>query len=228
MRMKTEHYQRLWDMSNVNGRTLRMDLILSRRVCREVLAELEHFGAPYRKKIAELSKGLPFTAARLADVQEAYRDFTENQRGILRSIGSWLAHSPRDMVKHLPFEEVAAIYAVNRVHWHEARPEYEEHGLMGLLHIGKYEDSSIYLAKADKTGFFFDMGPTCEAVNHHMVKWMAENIDKLPSPFEPGSPLYGVPTYTVQPDGSMQRNAPSLVVHNRDGSTAVIDRKDGR
>lgn len=228
MRMKKEHYSRLLNMSNVHGRTLRMDLILSRRVCRQVLAELDYFGGNYRAKIVKLKEGLPFTGRQLSDVEEAYRNFTESQREILRSIGSWLAKSPADIAKHLPFEDAAAIYAINRVHWHEAQPEYEENGLLGLLHVGKYEDSSIYLPKADKTGFFFDMGPTAEAVNHYMVKWMARNIDKLPDPFAPGGPFYGVPTYTLQPDGSMKRNAPTLVVHNSDGSTAVVSRKDGR
>ncbi|WP_212630690.1 hypothetical protein [Pseudomonas sp. KB-10] len=46
----------------------------------------------------------------------------------------------------------------------------------------------------------------------------------LKQAFAPGAPFYGVPSYTMQPDGSMKRNAPALVVHSSDGGQRIVER----
>jgi hypothetical protein len=69
------------------------------------------------------------------------------------------------------------------------------------------------------------MGPLSAVVMIYMTDWMAKNNDKLPDPFGPGGPFHGMPTHWTQPDGTMYRQAPALVVHGQDGSRKVVERK---
>lgn len=57
------------------------------------------------------------------------------------------------------------------------------------------------------------------------MKAMAENRAAMPNPFAPGGPLHGMPTYHLQPDGTLARKSASLTVHSSDGSSRVVERK---
>lgn len=224
MRMSYERYLHLVECVGHPHLSARSRLIGIRRICRHAVAQGTYWDTHYRGKIKAAAKGLPFTAAihtGLIDTRESLRS---DLRKLLCKMGQCLAEMDGYVRQTLTFEQVAEIFCVNRVHWVEARAYYDDQGLLGLLWVGKLEDSATFLPGADKAGFWLDTGPTAEAVSLYMTSWMAENSDKLPDPFAPGGPFYGVPTYTMQPDGSMKRNAPALVVHSSDGGKRVVER----
>lgn len=98
-------------------------------------------------------------------------------------------------------------------------------GLLELVAVYCVEDSAAH--RGDE---FLDR-PLFNAVNAEMHRVMfrtpegrAVSKPIMDAAFEPSGILHGVPTYYRQPDGTMKRKAPSLVLHDAAGSR-VIERE---
>jgi len=219
------NYRRLLDLAEQPNQSVRFQLIVARRICRQVIAERTILDREHVDAIKHLARGLPFTQAKHQRLVELRQELQSSCRKSLRAFGEFVARL--NVTDRMEFRHVADVLAINQVHREEAQGYFEEGGLLGILFTDRFEDSAVYRPLADKCGFWERMGPLSEAVMSYMIKWMAENREKLPDPFAPGGPLYGVPTYTMQADGCMVRNAPALTVHNPDGSSRVVDRAGG-
>ncbi|MBJ2267776.1 hypothetical protein JFT60_10385 [Pseudomonas sp. MF6772] len=214
MLMKPEHFDRLADKS-VQVLSLRTRLIVTRRILREVLAQDEREKMILRMSIRQLKRKLPFTQGKLTEIEQLLRDCWKANRDILISYGQMLRDSHHAFEGDLGWEGLCDVLCVNRVH----RGEAGEHdkGLFGLTWIGgQFEDSSTHYG-SDVTGG----GPITRAISAAMQEWMLKNMDKMPGPFAPGGPLYGLPLYTQQADGTMVMSTPAVTVHSADGSKVV-------
>lgn len=220
MIMKPEHFDRLSDKS-VQVLSFRTRLIVTRRILREVLAQEEREKTILRMAIRQLKRKLPFTKAKLTEVEQLLSDCRKKNRKILISYGQMLRDGRHAFEGDLGWEGLCDVLCVNRVH----RDEAGEHdkGLFGITWIGgQFEDSSTHYG-SDVTGG----GPITRAVSAAMQDWMLNNMDKMPDPFAPDGPLYGIPLYTQQADGSMVRNTPAVTVHSA-GVSKVVASKPGR
>lgn len=220
MIMKPEHFDRLADKS-VQVLSFRARLIVTRRILREVLAQDEHEKTILRMAIRQLKRKLPFTKSKLIEVEQLLRDCHQANHKLLISYGQMLRDSHYAFEADLGWEGICDVLCVNKVHRDEAGAH--DKGLFGITWIGgQFEDSSTHYG-GNATG----EGPVTHAVGAAMQEWMLNNMDKLPDPFAPGGPFYGVPLYTQQADGSMAMNTPAVTVHSATGSK-VVKSKPGR
>lgn len=220
MLMNPEHFDRLADKS-VQVLSFRTRLIVTRRILREVLAQDEREKRILRMRIRQLKSKLPFTQGKITEIEHLLRDCRKANRDLLISYGQMLRDAHHAFEDNLGWEGLCDVLCVNRVHRDEAG-EHEK-GLFGLTWIGgQFEDSSTHYG-SDVTGG----GPITRAVSAAMQEWMLHNMDKMPDPFAPGGPLYGLPLYTQQADGSMVMNTPAVTVHSAAGSK-VVDSKPRR
>lgn len=200
-------------------------LIVLRRIVRTLIRERDRMSLECVQKIRELRKGLPFTEARIERISLANKGMRRAYRDQLMHIGEYIVRADMAGLGDTSFGLVADVLCINPVHREKAAIRYEEGGLVGLLFTDRYEDSATYRQQADKSGFWFEMGPLSAVVMIYMTDWMARNSDKLPDPFAPGGPFHGMPTHRMQPNGTVVRQAPALVVHGQDGSSRVVERK---
>lgn len=217
MIMKPEHFDRLADKS-VQVLSFRTRLIVTRRILREVLAQDEREKTILRMAIRQLKSKLPFTKSKLIEVEQLLSDCRKANRELLISYGQMLRDGHHAFEGDLGWEGLCDVLCVNAVH----RKEAGEHdkGLFGITWIGwQFEDSSTHYG-SDVTGG----GPITRAVGAAMQEWMLKNVDKLPDPFAPGGPFYGLPLYTQQPDGAMVMNTPAVTVHSAAGSKVVASK----
>lgn len=217
MLMKPEHFDKLADKS-VQVLSFRTRLIVTRRILREVLAQDEREKTILRMAIRQMKRKLPFTKSKLVEVEQLLSDCRKANRKLLISYGQMLRDGHQAFEGDLGWEGLCDVLCVNPVH----RDEAGEHdrGLFGLTWIGgQFEDSSTHYG-SDVTGG----GPITRAVSAAMQEWMLKNMDKLPDPFAPGGPFYGLPLYTQQPDGAMVMNTPAVTVHSAAGSKVVASK----
>lgn len=220
MIMKPEHFDRLANKS-VQVLSFRTRLIVTRRLLREVLAQDEREKTILRMAIRQLKRKLPFTKSKLIEAEQLLSDCRKANRKILTSYGQMLRDSHYAFEDDLGWEGICDVLCVNAVHRNEAGAH--DKGLFGITWIGgQFEDSSTHYG-SDVTGG----GPITRAIGAAMQDWMLNNMDKLPDPFAPGGPFYGLPLYTQQSDGTMVMNTPAVTVHSADGSKVVAS-KPGR
>lgn len=196
-------------------------LIALRRLLRHdaTLADIAVTGL--QRDIRHLKRSLPFTQAKLDAALEHLASIRTSRRQARAKIGRYLRDNCELLESLIGWDRLCDVLCVNPVHRSEAAEA--DKGLLGITWIGgQFEDSA-----ANYGTYAWGVAPITQAIDTAMIEFMRENMHKLPDPFAPGGPFYGVPTYTLQPDGSMQRNAPDLVVHKPDGSSAVVSRKDG-
>lgn len=200
-------------------------LIVLRRIVRSLIRERDRMSLECVQKIRELRKGLPFTEARIERISLVNKGMRRTYRDQLMLIGEYIVRVDMAGLGNTEFGLIADVLCINPVHREKAAILYEEGGLVGLLFTDRYEDSATYRQQADKSGFWFEMGPLSAVVMIYMTDWMARNSDKLPDPFAPGGPFHGLPTHWMQPNGTVVRQAPALVVYGQDGSSKVVERK---
>lgn len=227
MRMKPEHSDRLLEMLQVQFSTPRSELIMARRVAQYIHGERKFFRAFYDVEIPKAEAGLPFTASRLKMLKEARREASKAHRATLEDVGVWLYHNDCSLTAKYGFDGICDILNVNPAHRPEALDCMEDKGraISAIAFIAGIEDSASIRSGRNQPDF--KDGPLFNAYMEVMMKTMRENPGAMPDPTAPGGPLYGLPTYTRRPDGTMARNKPTLTVHSPDGSSKVIKGKQG-
>lgn len=222
MLMPTSHYLRLVEICSRPGVTWRTQMIAIRRMCRHITESQHHLEGAIRRNIRSAKRRLPFAANALEENKALLRKFRANGRQALSAFGSWLRNNRETLEAHLGWDGLCDILCVNPVHRGDIkRPE---RGLFAITWVGGwYEDSATHWGKWHQTG----AGPITRAIEVCMQEWMLQNMDKLPDPFAPGGPLYGVPAYHKHPDGSMVRATPALTVI-ANGRSKVIASRPGR
>lgn len=213
--MKPEHFDRLVELSCREDLPLRTYLIMMRRALRHVIAEDERERQEQSRDIRAFKRNLPWSQSALDKYLEACRALQQHNHELIVMYGRYLRDSHLELEAEIGWDGLCDVLCVNPAHRAEAAKS--EKGLFGITWIGgQFEDSATYYG-SDDTG----KGPITRAIDAALTDWMIKNMDKLPDPFAPGGPFYGVPTYTQMPDGSMVRNTPTVTVHDADGSRVV-------
>lgn len=219
MQMKNEHFDKL-AAKTCQVLSPRTRLIVTRRVLREVLSRDDREKSILRAAIRQLKRRLPFSGSRLKEVEQLLSDCRKANRELLIGYGQVLRDYHHSLEASMTFDELCDVMCVNKVHRQEVA-EIEK-GLFAITWIGgQFEDSATHFGKDG----IFGAGPVTRAIGAALQDWMLNNMDKLPDPFAPGGPFHGVPSYHLQPDGTMARKSASLVVHSPDGTSRVIERK---
>lgn len=216
--MKNEHFEVLATKvcQHLSPRTR---LIVMRRILREVLAQDDREQTILRMALRAMKRRLPFTQSRVTELEKLRSDCREANRAVLIDYGQVLRDYHHELEASMTFDELCDVLGVNPVH--RAEVADIEKGLFAITWIGgQFEDSSAYYGKDGVTG----AGPVTRAIGAAMHDFMIKNMDKLPDPFAPGGPFHGVPTYHPQPDGTLARKSASLVLHNANGSSRVVER----
>lgn len=226
MRMKAENFQRLCEIGEQPYQSTRAQLLIVRRVVRHICSCREEHDRELARLIRQAKRGLPFTQAALDGLLANKRESQQLDRGAIKAMGAQIVAIDRDIKRIMTFAHVADIFAIGISRRAEAETYYAEHGLLGLLFTAQLEDTAS-MRDGDWYRYYSDRGPSVIAVHEYMIDWMTKNSDKLPDPFAPGAPFYGMPTYSMKPDGTLQRNAPALTVHSQDGSSRVVKRGPG-
>ncbi|WP_313227686.1 hypothetical protein [Stutzerimonas chloritidismutans] len=213
--MKSEHFDRLVDLSCREGLPLRTYLVMMRRALRHVIAEDDRERQEQSRDIRAFKRNLPWSQSALDKYTEACRALQQHNRKLIVMYGRYLRDSHLALEQEIGWEGLCDVLCVNPVHRVEAAEP--EKSLLGITWIGgQFEDSATHYG-GNATG----KGPITRAIGAAVTDWVISNMDKLPDPFAPDSPFYGVPTYHQQPDGSMARQSAPLVVHDADGSRVV-------
>ncbi len=213
--MKPEHFDRLVELSCREGLSLRTYLIMMRRALRHVIAEDDRERLDASKGMRAFKRNLPWSQSVMDRYAEACRALQQHNRELLVMYGCYLRDHHVALEAELGWDGLCDVLCVNPAHRAEASEA--DKGLFGITWIGgQFEDSATYYG-SDDTG----KGPITRAINAAMTEWMINNMDKLPDPFAPDGPFYGVPTYYQQPDGRMARQSAPLVVHDEQGSRIV-------
>lgn len=221
MRMKAENFKRLCEIGEQPFQSTRAQLLIARRVVRHICTCREEHERELAQLIRQAKRGLPFTQAALDGLLTIKRESQQLDRGAIKAMGAHIVSLDKQVQRHMTFAHVADIFAINVSRRAEAETYYAEHGLLGLLFSAQMEDTSS-MRDGGWYRYYSDRGPSVIAVHAYMIDWMAKNSDKLPDPFAPGAPFYGMPTYSMKPDGTLHRNAPALTVHSQDGTSRVF------
>lgn len=194
----------------------RTRLIVTRRALRHVADRYAEERLVIRMAIRRLKRRLPFSKAKLKEAENLLGECRKHNRALLVDLGRFLRDHHQLFESAMSFDELCEVLCVNPVHRQEAGKH--ERGLFGITWIGgQFEDSSTNYGKWGAYG----EGPITRAIDAALTDWMINNMDKLPDPYAPDGPFYGVPTYTKMPDGTMLRNAPTVTVHDSQGSRVI-------
>ncbi|GFM89288.1 hypothetical protein PSCICO_46870 [Pseudomonas cichorii] len=221
MRMKPEHYQRLHDLSKLQHLSLRSQLILARRLVRQSLQDREAVQAFFREEVKKAEAGLPFTQRRLEIAKDLQRQSRDGFRTGLLEIGKWLYQSDEALTEKYGFDGVCDVLEVNPVHRPEVLKwaEDKSRAISTAAFIVGMEDSARQRSgrhPADwKEGTFF------QVFLEMQVDLFRRKPELMPDPTAPGGPLYGIPVYHQQSDGTMARQSSPLTVHDAQGSRVV-------
>ncbi|MDS9589991.1 hypothetical protein [Pseudomonas sp. HTZ1] len=221
MLMKPEHVRRLTELANRGNVEPLISLIIARRASRHLCAEREHDYAYYGAHIKAAKAGLPFTASKVKALEDEREARRKGRRKNFLAIADWLLRADDYLIIVHGLDTILDVLAVNAVHRAEAA-EYaaEARGtLSGVAFVAGLEDSAS--ARSGRNQHDFKDGPLFNALMRQFEQMMLDNPGAMPDPCAPGGPLYGIPTYTQMPDGTMVRNAPTVTVHDSHGSHVV-------
>lgn len=221
MRMKPEHARRLLELANRGNVEPLISLIIARRAARHMCAERENDHAYYAEQIKVASTGMRFTVSKVKEL-EAQRDARrKSRRSNFLAIADWLLRADDYLTIVHGLDTILDVLAVNPVHRSEAaKYACEARGsLSGVAFVAGLEDSAS--TKSGRNQPDFKDGPLFNACMRQFEQMLLDNPGALPDPFAPDGPFYGIPTYTQMPDGSMVRNAPTVTVHDAEGSRVV-------
>ncbi|RON90392.1 hypothetical protein [Pseudomonas fluorescens] len=227
MLMKPEHIRRLCELSARGTNSPAVTLILSRRYARHFAAQQVIDRERYWEALKEAERGLPFTASKIKELKTARRETTRKRRKNMAGIADWLRQWDEVILALYGFGGVCDLLGVNPVHREEAR-EYADKStgtITAIAFISGLEDSASVRSGRNQPDF--KDGPLFHAFMAQMEQLMIDRPGCMPDPTAPGGPLYGLPTYMRQPDGTMVMNRPTVTVHSADGSSKVIKGKPG-
>lgn len=220
-----KRYAQCVAIANDEGRDLRVR-ILALRMAMRVCSALGTMRGLEMAQARRMLRARRFTTHRLATLENAYREFRDFLKESLEHSGRWLIASG-PALEDLGFSTLCDLLSVNPVHRAQIKGQIDDHGdadtLIGYLlwDGGCYEDSAEHLSGRRKR---WSTGPLTRAKTAAFHRALLDHPHILKQAFAPGGPLYGVPSYTMQPDGSMKRNAPALVVHSSDGGQRIVER----
>ncbi|MGS1019731.1 hypothetical protein [Burkholderia glumae] len=191
------------------------------RVLKRSIKELE--SSPFnRQRIKEMSASLVWLDAA-----------AESLRTYQCSIGRELIDLSNSLEIEIPLDDMLDLMEINAAERNEIERDTElldeqKYRFMTLAGIYGHDHS------ASNRGGECKRGAVYWAIQSEIMRVMfdtpegREASDRLwVEATAPGSLFYGIPTYTMQPDGSMVRNPPTLTVHDADGSH-VIESKPRR
>lgn len=220
MRMKPEHFDFL-AVKVCQELSLRTRLIVMRRILRHVMACDLDERTTVKQMIRKFKTRLPFSAAQVAKLETLLKDCRHCNRELILEYGLIIRSLSKQIQLAMSFAQLCDVLCVNPVHRAEAFAA-DDGSLYGVLWIGgQFEDSAHHHGKSGR----YTSGPITRAVDTVTQDFIIHNSHLLPDPTAPGGPLYGVPTYYQQPDGTMARKSASLTVHDADGSSRVVERK---
>lgn len=182
---------RLCDIALKPGISASTQLITTRRICRNIVHQLDTISAErrsLRRQAAKLRASLPFTRQAIADLELQAQEYRESARAVARNalagFGTSLMLDREGLADALGFERMCELLGVNPVHRQQAHPDGDT-SLRGVTFISRLEDSST--AYGDDWG---DGGPLFRACHAAMIQFIREcPEDRLPDPFAPGAPF---------------------------------------
>ncbi|WP_341520746.1 hypothetical protein AABC73_20700 [Pseudomonas sp. G.S.17] len=225
MRMKPEHVFSLGLLIERPHLSLRSHLILVRRMARHLNTERALTRAFFRAEVKQAKAGLPFTKLKLAKIEEVQDRARQSFKAGLIDIGTWLYRNDEELTALYGFDGICDLLEVNPVHRAEVIKYADDMGraISAIAFVSGYEESASQ--QSGKRQPDSKEGPLFFVFLEMMMKAMVENRASMPDPFAPGGPFHGIPTYHQQPDGTLARKGPSLVLHNSDGTSRVVERK---
>jgi hypothetical protein len=180
-----------------------------------LLKRVEHIAQHYSKS--------PFDRHRLKEANEHLEAMREHQQSIYRAqenLGRIIVELAPRIDAATTMQQRLELLNCNQADC--AQLEEPDIGLINLIAVYCVEDSA-----AHRDDEFRDR-PLFNAVNAEMMRVMfrtpegrAASQPIFDEMFAPGGLLHGVPTYYRQPDGTMKRKAPSLVLHDASGSRVI-------
>lgn len=225
--MKPERAARLSDLVVLPHLSPRSRLIVVRRIARESQAQWEETRFFFDRELEEARAGHPFTARKLESVKVLRRQARDQHAKTLHHIGEWLYENDALLTALYGFDGICDVLEVNPTH----RPEVLEYAdnkvraISAVAFVSGLEESASRQSGRRRPDF--KDGPLFKVFLEMVMKLMKDKPGCMPDPTVPGGPLYGVPTYTRQPDGSMVMNTPAITVHSATGSK-VVKSKPGR
>ncbi|HDS1814355.1 hypothetical protein [Pseudomonas putida] len=221
MRMKPEHVRRLTELANRGNVEPLISLIIARRAARHMCAEREHDHTYFAAQIKAAKVGLPFTASRVKELEAQRSARGKSRRKDFLAIADWLLRADDYLTIVHGLDAILDVLAVNAVHRAEAaKYAVEARGtLSGVAFVAGLEDSAS--TRSGRSQPDYKDGPLFNAYMRQFEQMMLDNPGAMPDPCAPGGPFYGLPTYTQRPDGTMARNAPTVTVHDSQGSRIV-------
>lgn len=219
--MKPEHVRRLTELANRGNVEPLISLIIARRAARHLCAEREHDHAYYAVHIKAAKAGLPFTASKVKALETEREARRKGRRKNFLAIADWLLRADDYLTIVHGMDDVLDVLQVNPVHRAEAAKYAckSTTTLSGVAFVAGLEDSAS--TRSGRNQPDFKDGPLFNAYMRQFEQMMLDNPSAMPDPCSPGGPLYGTPTYTQMQDGTMTRNAPTVTVHDADGSRVV-------
>lgn len=227
MQMKPEYARRLVELSRRGNNSPAITIIIARRYARHVIAERDLDREYYQQVLKEAESGLPFTAAKVLEIKTERGKRRSNRHQNMVDIANWLRRNDDLIVTLYGFDGVCDLLGVNPVHRAEAREYADEAAgtITAIAFVSGLEDSAS--VRSGRKQPDFKDGPLFNAFMAQMEQVMLDHPGAMPDPTAPGGPLYGIPTYTRQPDGTMVMNKPTLTVHSADGTSKVVKGKPG-
>lgn len=224
MRMKPEHVRRLTELANRGNVEPLISLIIARRAARHLCAEREHDHIYYAAQIKAANFGLPFTANKVKELEDDRDARRAVRRKNFLAIADWLLRADDYLTIMHGVETVLDVLGVNPIHRAEAA-DYAVKArttLSGVAFVAGLEDSAS--TRSGRNQPDFKDGPLFNAYMRQFEQVMLDNPGAMPDPCAPGGPLYGIPTYSQMPDGTMVQNTPAVTVHSAAGSKVVASK----
>ena len=179
---------RLCNIALKPGISASTQLITTRRICRNIISQLDTIVAErkaMRRQAAKLKAFLPFTRQAIADLEQEALEYKEQARSgarnALAGFGQSLMFDREGLAQALGFDRLCDLLSVNPVHRQQAHAGGDT-GLRGVAFIFRLEDSSASFGDDWGAG-----GPLYRAMHIAMIQFIRECPEgQLPDPFAPG------------------------------------------
>lgn len=224
MQVKLKYKERLGDLLVMPHLSSRSRLIIVRRIARISHSQWVETREYFRELIKETEAGLPFTTGTLKKIDALRIEARSQYKATSYQIGQWIYENDALLTTLYGFDGICDVLEVNPVHRPEVLEyaEDRERAIAAVAFIAGLEESADRQSGRQRPDY--KDGPLFNVFMDMMMKAMKKNRASMPDPTAPGGPLYGLPSYTRQADGSMVMNTPALTVHSAAGSKIVASK----
>ena len=224
MQVKLKYKERLGDLLVMPHLSPRSRLIIVRRIARISHSQWVETREYFRELIKEAEVGLPFTTGTLKKIEALRIEARSQYKATSYQIGQWIYENDALLTTLYGFDGICDVLEVNPVHRPEVLEyaEDRERAIAAVAFIAGLEESADRQSGRQRPDY--KDGPLFNVFMDMMMKAMKENRASMPDPTAPGGPLYGLPSYTRQADGSMVMNTPALTVYSAAGSKVVASK----